>query len=82
MKKQNRLEKINEITKQPSWESRRDFITYPSKIVHECNGQKILNNFCLCKLAVPKPSTEFYLKKAFLIAEMCCGTAWLWRSGN
>ena len=38
MKKQNRMEKINEITKQPSWESRRDFITYPSKIVHECNG--------------------------------------------
>ena len=38
MKKQNRIENINEITKKPSWESRRDFIRQPSKIVHEWNG--------------------------------------------
>ena len=38
MKKQNRIEKINEITKKPSWESRRGFIRSASKIVHEWNG--------------------------------------------
>ena len=33
------------------------------------------------KLAVPQPRTEFY-KKVFLTAEVCYGTACLWRCGN
>ena len=33
------------------------------------------------KLAVPQPRTEFY-KEVFLTAEVCYGTACLWRCGN
>ena len=33
------------------------------------------------KLAVPQPRTDF-IKEVFLTAEVCYGTACLWRCGN
>ena len=74
MKKKNGIEKINEITKKPSWESHRDFNISALKIVHEWKGHLEIfaspNRYFRensrwmplkkCKLAVTKPHTEFY----------------------